>query len=252
MDLCRALAAGEAPPPEYTRVVLRGRFDHGATMLVGPRPRSAMGQTQQGYFAVTPLHSTAAAAPKGGGFWPSSKGSKGSDSGGGGGGSCVVLVNRGWVPGAWKDDAAARAAGQPAGEVEVEGVVRAAEEPSSFVPRNDAPGGAWFYLAPAEMAAAARLPPGAPLVEVVAAGDGEAPPGGPPTAMDVLGGRARSLPRAAAEFPAPKADGDLLRFSVMPRDHLNYALTWGTLAAASLGLAAKAVRQQRRGGGRLR
>lgn len=62
--------------------------------------------------------------------------------------------------------------------------------------------------------------------------------------MAVLGrGSAQSLPRAEEPLPAPKTLEELCRFSVMPSDHLNYAVTWFTLSAATAVLAVKAARQ---------
>lgn len=64
----------------------------------------------------------------------------------------------------------------------------------------------------------------------------------PPSAMEVLGGRARSLPAVPDVVPLPKTLDELCSFSVMPRDHTNYAATWLTLSAATAALAVKAVR----------
>jgi surfeit locus 1 family protein len=218
----------EAPLEEYRRVRCRGRLDEARTVFIGPRARSAMGKTEQGYVAVTPLCSEAHAGRG-------------------------VLVNRGWVPATWRQEAeaaaAAAAAAGPGGGggrgavVEVEGVVRLGEDPGTFVPANDPGGGAWFFLDPRQLAAAAGLPPGTALVEAISDEEGTklVSPGGPPTAMDVLGGRG-ARPRAKEEYPLPKTCGDLLAFSVMPRDHANYAATWFTLSAATGALALKALK----------
>lgn len=47
----------------------------------------------------------------------------------------------------------------------------------------------------------------------------------------------------ADEFPLAKSTEEFMQWSVMPRDHMNYALTWFTLSAAVSGLAVKAIRQ---------
>ena len=87
MDL---LALPEAPP-EYTRVKLSGKFDHGRSQYVGPRVRQVAGQAKSGYLLVTPLTNER---------WHR-----------------MVLVNRGWVPEEWRTQAEARRVAQPKGEV---------------------------------------------------------------------------------------------------------------------------------------
>jgi len=223
-------------PEEYQRVRAVGQFDHSKSVFVGPRPRSSMGTTERGYLVITPLRN-------------STKNGR------------TILVLRGWVPDAWsKEDPAVRAAEMKHDEathtVCIQGVVRGGEVPGTFVPENIPSKGSWFYIDPPALAAAAGLPPGTPLVEVVANEEGTrlVSPGGPPTAMEVLGGRgskvrarASSL-RAEESYPLAKTVGDMMAFSVMPRDHMNYAATWFTLAGATALLAVKALR----GGGRVR
>jgi surfeit locus 1 family protein len=114
----------------------------------------------------------------------------------------TVLVNRGFVPLAAKDPAT-RPAGQVTGTVRVEGVVRLSAAPGWFTPDNEPAGNLWFYPDVAQMAAAAGLAGVRPVfVEA-----GPAPnPGGLP-----IGGQTQV---------------DL------PNDHLQYAITWYSLAAA--------------------
>jgi surfeit locus 1 family protein len=114
----------------------------------------------------------------------------------------AVLVNRGFVPLANKDPAS-RAAGQVGGTVRIEGVVRLSVRPSFFTPANEPGANLWFYPDVAQMAAAAGLP----RVRPVFVEAGPAPnPGGLP-----IGGQTQI---------------DL------PNDHLQYAITWYSLAGA--------------------
>jgi surfeit locus 1 family protein len=114
----------------------------------------------------------------------------------------AVLVNRGFVPLAAKDPAS-RAAGQVEGRVRIEGVVRLSGTPGRFTPANDPAANLWFYPDLAGMAAAAGLT----RVRPVFVEAGPAPnPGGLP-----IGGQTQ-------------AD--------LPNDHLQYAITWYSLAAA--------------------
>jgi surfeit locus 1 family protein len=114
----------------------------------------------------------------------------------------AVLVNRGWVPLA-SQAPASRAAGQIDGPVRLEGVVRLSSAPGRFTPANEPARNLWFYPDVAQMAAAAGLARVSPVfVEA-----GPAPnPGGLP-----IGGQTQV---------------DL------PNDHLQYAITWYSLAAA--------------------
>jgi surfeit locus 1 family protein len=114
----------------------------------------------------------------------------------------AVLVNRGWVPLANKDPAT-RAAGEVPGTVRVEGVVRLSGGKGAFTPDNEPGPNLWFYPDLAQMAAAAGLE----RVRPVFVEAGPAPnPGGLPiggqTALD------------------------------LPNDHLQYAITWYSLALA--------------------
>ncbi len=156
---------------EFHRVWVEGRFDHAHEMHLTSR----FYRDKAGYQVVTPLIRADGSA---------------------------VLVNRGFVPLANKDPAT-RAAGQVAGAVRVEGVVRLSAAPGAFTPANEPGANLWFYPDVAQMAAAASLSGVRPVF--VEAGP-EPNPGGLPiggqTALD------------------------------LPNDHLQYAITWYSLALA--------------------
>jgi surfeit locus 1 family protein len=114
----------------------------------------------------------------------------------------AVLVNRGFVP-LDKVDPASRPAGQVAGPVRVEGAVRLSVRPGWLTPDNQPANHVWFTPDLAQMAEAAGLS----RVRPVFVEAGPAPnPGGLP-----IGGQTRI---------------DL------PNDHLQYAITWYSLALA--------------------
>lgn len=125
-----------------------------------------------------------------------------------------VLVNRGWVA---MDRREARRDG-PAGEVTVRGVTRVPVPPGWMQPDNRPGAEVWTRTDPPAMAAAAGLPAVAPVV--VEALPGQAPAGQPaPTS--------RTSP------------GDVLPAGIEPRvelpnNHLQYAVTWYSLAATLL------------------
>ncbi len=118
----------------------------------------------------------------------------------------VLLVDRGWVPLTAKDPAK-RASGQVEGEVTVTGLLRRGEEAGRFTPPSK-PGERQFFFAdlPA-MAAVTGLDGVLPLL--LEAGPNTTPGGLP------LGGQTR------------------LELS---NNHLQYSLTWFTLAAAGLAI----------------
>jgi len=114
-------------------------------------------------------------------------------------GGGTILVDRGWVPAARRDPAR-RAAGQVAGPVAVEGILRPAGRKRWLTPDNDRARNYWFWRDLAAMAEAAGVE-AAPVLLVA----GPSPnPGGWPK------GR------------APRVD--------LPNNHLGYAVTWFLLA----------------------
>lgn len=198
-----------------------------------------MGTTEIGFLAVTPLVENIPETSK------NSKNSRSSSAGTPQ--PRQIMVLRGWVPNSWRQDPSTRTAdGEPSGLVTIEGVVRRGEDPGTFVPDNKPEEGAWYYISSTELATAAGLPEGTPMVEVISPEVDVKMLDGGPTVMDVLGGRGK-LPSAPIEnYPLSKSEGDMGAFSVMPRDHLNYAATWFTLMTATGLMAVQALRKKRR------
>ena len=121
-------------------------------------------------------------------------------------GGRVVFVNRGFVPTDLKDPAK-RAAGQPAGTVRVAGRLRVPPDakPGWFVPDNRADINYWFWVDLPAIGAAADLGNVAPFT--IDADAGPNPGGWPKGGVTPL---------------------------VLPNDHLQYAITWFSLAVAAL------------------
>ncbi|KAL4067381.1 SURF1 family-domain-containing protein [Scleroderma yunnanense] len=94
----------------YRRVLLRGRWDHGHAMLLGPRVRDGV----HGYHIVTPL--------------VRSEGS-------------TVLVDRGFV----SKDFAQNYDHSEDGEVEVQGMLRTSHIRNTFTPDNEPAEGKWYW-----------------------------------------------------------------------------------------------------------
>lgn len=88
----------------------------------------------------------------------------------------------------------------------VAGVIRGSEDPSIFVPANDPKSGQWFYVDIPMIARACALPENTLYIE------------------DINEDFSATNP-----YPVPKDVNKLIRYSVMPQDHLNYTLTWYAL-----------------------
>ena len=110
-----------------------------------------------------------------------------------------VLVNRGWVPQKLRDPAT-RLQGQREGDVTIEGVGRVSGGAGPFTPANEPGENQWFQRDLDQMSKAV----GEPLAPVMIDRDNAPLPGGWP-----LGGRTRID---------------------IPNNHLEYAITWFSLA----------------------
>lgn len=127
----------------------------------------------------------------------------------------VVLVNRGFIPGALGADsgyparrASSDACSQPGATVTVTGLLRLSEPKGGFLRANDAASQRWYSRDVAAIAAARNVTRVAPFFI-------DADAGQPVTA-------------APEEAPAPVGGLTVISF---PNNHLVYALTWFALAA---------------------
>jgi surfeit locus 1 family protein len=130
----------------------------------------------------------------------------------------AVLVNRGFVP-ADRKDPATRAEGQLTGEQTVVGLLRAPEPRGLFTPADDPARNMWFTRDPSAIGAALGIQGLAPFVIEA---DETPVPGGLP-----VGGNTRVS---------------------FPNNHLQYAITWFTLAIALVIVFIAFARSQRRAG----
>jgi surfeit locus 1 family protein len=118
----------------------------------------------------------------------------------------VILVDRGFVP-ADKKEPASRVAANPGGTTQIQGFLRLAPaaKPGWFIPDNQPQTGEWFWLDLPAIAAADGIPNAAPFYIQA----GPTPNRG-------------SWPRGRAPDPAD-----------LPNNHLQYAITWFSLAVAA-------------------
>ena len=115
-------------------------------------------------------------------------------------GSGTVLVNRGWAPP--PGERRADEMWLPDGAVRLEGVLRAGGKTSAWVPDNEPANDIWFFADPAAMAAATGLEDARPYIIEAAADEGD------------------------SRFPVGGQTVTAVR-----NDHLQYAITWFSLAA---------------------
>ncbi|XP_078164602.1 surfeit locus 1 cytochrome c oxidase biogenesis protein isoform X2 [Carex rostrata] len=223
---------------EFRRIVCDGDFDEKKSVFVGPRSRSISGVTENGYYVITPLIPREPAP---------------------GGVQTPVLVNRGWVPREWRDKrmsgeedldraSSSSVAGNTRDEktaswwniwskkptrtvtavasppVKAVGIIRGSEKPSMFVPPNDPDSGQWFFVDVPMIARACGLPENSIYIEEI---------------------EDEHTSSAKSPYPVPKDINTLVRYSVMPQDHLNYTATWYTLSVAVTYMAAMRIRAKK-------
>jgi surfeit locus 1 family protein len=118
----------------------------------------------------------------------------------------IVFVNRGFIPAELRDRAK-RQAGEPRGPVRIEGLVRLppAGRPNWFLPDNRSDLNYWFWVDLPAMAAADQLDHVAPFY----------------------------IDADAAPNPGGWPKGGVTRLS-LPNNHLQYAITWFSLAVAMI------------------
>lgn len=162
---------------EYLRVSARGRYHHDKERLL-----YAPGREGPGYHVFTPLETSTGR---------------------------YLFVNRGFVPEHLKDPSA-RTAGQPAGEVEIVGLLRRPVGQGWFTPANEPARNLWFWRDLDGMAASTL---GRDASKTLPFFLDEQP--------------RDSDPASAATWPRP----GVTRLD-LPNRHLEYALTWYGLAGA--------------------
>ncbi|VAI08716.1 unnamed protein product [Triticum turgidum subsp. durum] len=240
---------------EFRKIVCEGDFDTEKSVFLGPRSRSISGVTENGYYVITPL------IPR-----PTEPGSLQSP----------ILVNRGWIPRAWRDKSMQDQ--QDLGEtLDVKEADKKTNEKGTW----------WkFWSKKPESSPEVIYSPNQihkidasyfvqiekpvkPPVRVIGVIRGSekpsifVPPNEPSNGqwfyVDVpMIARACGLPEntvyiedmnedisASNPYPLPKDANALIHHSVMPDDHLKYTFTWYTLSAAVTYMAAKRIKAKK-------
>jgi surfeit locus 1 family protein len=230
-----ALPVLNDPALHYTRVAMRGTFDHANEILIGPRvpPKRAHGGgmdiaevegESNGFIVVTPLILDDVGE----------EGGSRSFRGSGGGG--VVLVNRGWIPNPektkFKTEPALRFT---TGSVRVTGVVHPPEQPRMFSPPNDVAKRMflWFDPVAAAQAVGLMLPSAA---SAAGAGAGGAGGGGGETSVVCPLIINQTEPCNPGMFPVMKDTSAYSKFHVGTETHATYAGTWFSLSAVGVAM----------------
>jgi surfeit locus 1 family protein len=170
------LLSGPPLRHEYGRVKVAGTFEHGKEFFLAARSL----KNKVGLQVIVPFKT---------------------DDG------RVVLFDRGWVP---DRNAATQAAAQPAGKVELTGIVRRSQIRARFAPENVPEKNVWFQADVPLMRKMAGAAPDPRLDTFFLEADSTPNPGGVP-----VGGQTRLE---------------------IPNDHLQYAITWFLLALALIGV----------------
>eukprot|EP00210_Caulerpa_lentillifera_P001265 g1221.t1 len=165
----------------YDRVKDKGVFQEDSSIFIGPRIRTVNGMPQQGYVLITPF----------------SRDSKNGQ---------VVLVNRGWVPEAWKQRTL-----KSTDESTVNGLVVENEKPNWFVPKNEPNNGNWFFVDSGEIAQHCGLPKNTLLVH-----DLKDPQDRNLSSRQIhTHGKSIELNQTET-YPATKEISDFVQFTIMP------------------------------------
>ncbi len=180
---------------DYLPVTVKGRYDNDREVHVFAALTESHGPLGgQGYFVMVPFVTDAG--------W-------------------TVIVNRGFVPEAFKDPAT-RAEGRIDGETEVTGLLRPPQGRNWFTPADDTARNMWFTRDPATIGAFLQVPPASLAPYTIDARYDPALPGGLPQGGETT--------------------------VTFPNNHLQYVITWFGLAAALIGVFAAFARATLRKG----
>lgn len=218
-------------PSQYEKVKVQGVFMEDSSLFVGPRPRNVPGfGIQSGYFVITPL-----VQPK--------------QNGG------VVLVNRGWAPASWRTEHSQKYPTPKPGQkqqpqqlqaVDLLGLIQPDEQGNTFTPVNKPDKDEFHSVQQSALTAALGLPPDTPIVMQVS-DDASTMQQRAKSPLEQSRAAMHGDEEVLPDFPIAKNMRDLVTFTTMPGDHLNYALIWTALCVILSLMARTAVTKPLRG-----
>lgn len=201
---CRSMhEVGLADSCEFTTVRLAGRFDHSGERHIFTTAPQGSSHRGPGYWVFTPFDLDGADAR--------------------------LYVNRGFVPEASKSPQTRRE-GQIAGDVEIVGQIRSAEQRGAFTGDSNPEANVWFLRDPREL-----LPASGGAGGELAQWQGPGPSG-----LDFYIDQIAPAPPGGLPAPRPSR-------IELPNRHLEYALTWWGLAVTLIGVYAAFVMGRLRG-----
>ncbi|KAJ8497785.1 hypothetical protein OPV22_008337 [Ensete ventricosum] len=180
---------------EFRKVFCEGDFDESKSVYVGPRSRSISGVIENGFYVITPL------VPKDNWAW-----------------KLPVLVNRGWVPRGWRK--------------KLENSENSGRSSSpEIVDAKPNEGSAWWKFWSKEPSVTKVEENSTAPTRVIGVVRGSEKPSIFVPENDPSSDINEDV-SASNPYPIPKDVNTLIRYSVMPQDHLNYTFTWYSLSAA--------------------
>jgi len=234
----RSLAEVTEDTEEFRRVVVEGELDGNKTVRVGPKVRTSEISNNEkiaGFDVITAIREK---KKSGGGTWLFGRfgGSVVDEKVDG---TVTALVNRGFAERGFEDAKGGLC-------LKTIGVVRKGDGKGYFTPDNVPEKSVWHYVDVRGIGEYLGLVGSGNDNEesFSSEGRGEKKKAFVPYVQLVrpIGGASFS---GRQRQPVPVAEEELMKFSVLPEQHMNYSMTWFSLSAVTLGMASLALKKKK-------
>jgi len=234
----RSLAEVTEDTEEFRRVVVEGELDGNRTVRVGPKVRTSEISNNEkiaGFDVITAIREK---KKSGGGTWLFGRfgGSVVDEKVDG---TVTALVNRGFAERGFEDAKGGLC-------LKTIGVVRKGDGKGYFTPDNVPEKSVWHYVDVRGIGEYLGLVCSGNDIEESFSSErrGEKEKTFVPYVQLVraIGGASFS---GRQRQPVPVAEEELMKFSVLPEQHMNYSMTWFSLSAVTLGMASLALKKKK-------
>jgi len=241
----RSLAEVTEDTEEFRRVVVEGELDGNRTVRVGPKVRTSEISNNEkiaGFDVITAIREK---KKSGGGTWLFGRfgGSVVDEKGDG---TVTALVNRGFAERGFEDAKGGLC-------LKTIGVVRKGDGKGYFTPDNVPEKSVWHYVDVRGIGEYLGLVVGggsshsssiATLGKDENLNEDKKEKGFVPYVQLIRPiGTTTSM---SSQQPIPVAEEELMKFSVLPEQHMNYSMTWFSLSAVTLGMASFALLKKKK------